>query len=57
MRRSLLAAILLTGLALFYPEGVLRDVSAQETIELRIATLAPQGSSWMRVFNAWNRSL
>jgi TRAP-type C4-dicarboxylate transport system substrate-binding protein len=26
-------------------------------IVLRIGTLAPQGSSWMRVFNAWNNSL
>ncbi len=58
MRRSLIAAILLTGLGLFVPDGLLRGgAAAQEAIELRIATLAPQGSSWMRVFNAWNRSL
>lgn len=28
-----------------------------EKITLRMATLAPNGSSWMRVFNAWNNSL
>ena len=32
-------------------------VGAQQAVELRIATLAPEGSSWMRVFNAWNNSL
>ncbi len=59
MRRSLIAAILVTGLGLFIPDSVLRGgaASAQGVVELRIATLAPQGSSWMRVFNAWNRSL
>jgi TRAP-type C4-dicarboxylate transport system substrate-binding protein len=59
MRRSLLAAFLLTSLALISPDGALPGVSAQEqeTIVLRMATLAPNGSSWMRVFNAWNRSL
>lgn len=30
---------------------------AQETITLRIATLAPRGSAWMRIYNAWNGSL
>jgi TRAP-type C4-dicarboxylate transport system substrate-binding protein len=35
-------------------------VGAEESegqIVLRIATLAPNGSSWMRVFSAWNNSL
>ena len=27
---------------------------AEPAVELRLATLAPSGSSWMRVFNAWN---
>lgn len=31
--------------------------AAEPTVELRIATLAPNGSSWMKVFNAWNRSV
>ena len=30
---------------------------AQDVTELRIATLAPTGSSWMKVFNAWNKTL
>jgi TRAP-type C4-dicarboxylate transport system substrate-binding protein len=36
-----------------------QEAEAQEgdTITLRIATLAPRGSGWMRVFNAWNNSL
>ncbi|MFO0693642.1 MAG: TRAP transporter substrate-binding protein DctP [Polyangiales bacterium] len=34
-----------------------RYVRAQETVTLRLATLAPNGSSWMRVFNAWNNTL
>lgn len=31
--------------------------SAEPVTEVRIATLAPNGSSWMKVFNAWNRSV
>ncbi|MFW2388045.1 MAG: TRAP transporter substrate-binding protein DctP [Polyangiales bacterium] len=31
--------------------------SAEPVTEIRIATLAPNGSSWMKVFNAWNRSV
>ena len=27
---------------------------AEPAVELRLATLAPSGSSWMKVFNAWN---
>jgi TRAP-type C4-dicarboxylate transport system substrate-binding protein len=34
-----------------------RGADAQDTTTLRIATLAPRGSSWMRVFNAWNNTL
>jgi TRAP-type transport system periplasmic protein len=32
------------------------DAPAGKTV-LRVATLAPKGSSWMRVFDAWNNSL
>ncbi len=35
--------------------GIARTASAATV--LRIGTLAPDGSSWMRVFNAWNNSL
>lgn len=31
--------------------------AAEPATEIRIATLAPNGSSWMKVFNAWNRSI
>ena len=31
--------------------------AADPVAEIRIATLAPSGSSWMKVFNAWNRSV
>ncbi len=30
---------------------------AQESYTLRIASLAPAGSSWMKVLNAWNKTL
>ncbi|HJL29265.1 MAG TPA: TRAP transporter substrate-binding protein DctP, partial [Polyangiaceae bacterium LLY-WYZ-15_(1-7)] len=30
---------------------------AQQATELRIATVAPEGSPWMRVFRAWDREL
>lgn len=39
------------------PGSVLNAVAAEEAVELRFATLAPNGSSWMKVFNAWNRSI
>ncbi|MGF1465037.1 MAG: TRAP transporter substrate-binding protein DctP [Sandaracinaceae bacterium] len=60
-RTSLL--VLLTGLFLLLPGSALvpsggpAPAEAQETTTLRIATLAPNGSSWMRVYNAWNNSL
>jgi len=30
---------------------------AEQAVELRFATLAPSGSSWMKVFNAWNLTI
>ncbi len=33
------------------------SAGAEERFTLRIATLAPRGSSWMKVFKAWNASL
>lgn len=55
-RRTLLMALLALGLATL-PGTAPRGVDAQETTTLRIATLAPRGSSWMRVFDAWNNTL
>lgn len=56
MKRSFLLPLLVLGL-FFAPDVNLPSAGAQQAIELRIATLAPDGSSWMRVFNAWNTSL
>ena len=33
------------------------NANAEQSYELRIATLAPRGSTWMRVFDAWNNTL
>ncbi len=43
--------------AVFLIAGTVSRTDAQAVTELRIATLAPSGSSWMKVFNAWNRTL
>jgi TRAP-type C4-dicarboxylate transport system substrate-binding protein len=40
--------------AFVVPGTVSRPASADSAVELRIATLAPSGSTWMKVFNAWN---
>ncbi len=37
--------------------GEARVALAEGATTLRFATLAPKGSSWMRIFDAWNRSL
>lgn len=55
-RRTLLMALFALGLTAL-PGTTPRPADAQETTTLRIATLAPRGSSWMRVFNAWNNTL
>jgi TRAP-type C4-dicarboxylate transport system substrate-binding protein len=48
---SLLAA-LLVGLP-----GTVPSTRAEEAITLRIASLAPAGSSWMKVLNAWRATV
>jgi TRAP-type C4-dicarboxylate transport system substrate-binding protein len=55
-RRDFLAALPAAGVSSLLVSN--RDARAETapTI-LRIATLAPNGSSWMRVFNAWGNSL
>ncbi|HJL19142.1 MAG TPA: TRAP transporter substrate-binding protein DctP [Sandaracinaceae bacterium LLY-WYZ-13_1] len=55
-RRTLLMALFALGLFAL-PGTVPRAVDAQDTTTLRLATLAPRGSAWMRVMNAWNNSL
>ena len=54
MKKSLfvaLAALVLTAPTTSEP------VDAQGATELRIATVAPEGSPWMRVFRAWDQEL
>ena len=48
----LLLALVLLGLS-----GSVPSSSADEAITLRIASLAPAGSSWMKVLNAWKKTL
>lgn len=55
-RRSFLAAGAAFATGLLVPGA--RRAAAQDTpITLRIATLAPRGSAWHRVFTAWGNSL
>ncbi len=48
--------LFLTVLFLGLP-GSVPSSSAEEAITLRIASLAPAGSSWMKVLNAWKTTL
>jgi len=55
MSRRLLIPLLLLAAAFIVPG---QSSQAQgDHVVLRIATLAPQGSTWMRIFNAWNNTL
>ena len=51
-RLVLLLAAILVGLP-----GTVSSIRAEEAITLRIASLAPAGSSWMKVLNAWKATL
>jgi len=60
MKHRFAPTLVVLGLALLasaVPGGVVRSADAEGATELRIATLAPSGSSWMRIFNAWNSTL
>ena len=37
--------------------GTVPDTHAEEAVTFRIASLAPAGSSWMKVLNAWKKTL
>jgi len=54
---ELILTLTLALAAFSMPGSVSSDVAADEAVELRFATLAPNGSSWMKVFNAWNRTI
>jgi TRAP-type C4-dicarboxylate transport system substrate-binding protein len=43
--------------ALCVPGAAQTPDGEPDVVEIRIATLAPSGSSWMRVFNAWNLTI
>jgi len=49
--------VLLLLLAAFSLPGTTTTSKAEEGYTLRIASLAPAGSSWMKVLNAWNKTL
>ena len=55
MKRNLLLLSIMIGCLIALPS--LASVSAGETITIRMASLAPAGSSWDKVFQAWNHSL
>lgn len=49
--------VLLLALVLLGLPGSVPSSSADEAVTLRIASLAPAGSSWMKVLNAWKTTL
>ena len=57
MRLKLALTLALALVAFAVPGALSRPVAAESVTELRIATLAPSGSSWMKVFNAWNLTI
>jgi TRAP-type C4-dicarboxylate transport system substrate-binding protein len=57
MKLRLAPTLALALAVLAIPGGVSRSALAKEAVELRLATLAPNGSSWMKVFNAWNLTI
>lgn len=52
-----LAPICLLVSAAFALPGTVPTSKAEDSYTLRIASLAPAGSSWMRVLHAWNKTL
>lgn len=57
MKLNLALTVALALAALVVPGICPRPAAAEQAVELRIATLAPSGSSWMKVFNAWNLTI
>ncbi len=55
MKRNLLLLSVMLACLVGLPS--LASVSAGETITIRMASLAPSGSSWDRIFQAWNNTL
>lgn len=57
MARWQAAAVLALVVSLALADPSHRPAAAQTATTLRIATLAPRGSTWHRVFTAWSNSL
>ncbi len=56
-RKPWMSFLLLAGMLALVPSMTPQAVDAQSATELRIATVAPEGSPWMRVFRAWDTEL
>lgn len=56
MKLRFVPLLLLLVAALALP-GTTTHTKAEEGYTLRIASLAPAGSSWMKILNAWNKTL
>ncbi|MEM9728315.1 MAG: TRAP transporter substrate-binding protein DctP [Myxococcota bacterium] len=57
MKQRFALVLTLAVFAFALPGGSPPSANADGPTVLRMATLAPSGSSWMKVFNAWNQSL
>jgi TRAP-type C4-dicarboxylate transport system substrate-binding protein len=57
MKPRLALTVALAIAAFCVPGAAQTPAESPEVVEIRIATLAPSGSSWMRVFNAWNLTI
>ena len=57
MKLNFALTVALALAAFAAPGAISRPAAAESAVELRIATLAPSGSTWMRVFNAWNLTI
>jgi TRAP-type C4-dicarboxylate transport system substrate-binding protein len=56
MKRRLVPISLLLVAAFALP-GTTTPTKAEEGYTFRIASLVPEGSSWMKILNAWNKTL
>ena len=57
MKRRLALTLAFGAFAFALPGSVSQPATADGVTALRVATLAPSGSSWMKVFNAWNQTI
>lgn len=55
MKRKLWAMVVLVGVVMAIP--VSTRVASADAVVIRLATLAPAGSTWYRVFDAWGKTL